>query len=271
MIKRILIILVITNFSSGLEAQSYQEKKAKDSLTIELVKKAFHSSELKSLNDLEELVHSINRSEKQISIVRRNIEYGAEHQIWWADILETKHEEHFSIIIQNSEIIGVELGSSGIDKKMASYISEERLQELKSSKEEEFGAISLSEDLLFPLEMKLFGHWCSIGGEPPEYCYRMLDLVNDRNKDQLRNWLLSFDPEIQAYGAEGLFYLQKEGISMNEEELKLIEKLKKINNTLIKCEGCFFYVRRNFKEDFSKKYLKRRYKSYKKSGWIYEK
>lgn len=271
MTNKIFIILIILNLNLKLGAQSYQEKKMNDSLTIESVRKAFNSSEINILNDLERLIHSFNESENKISVIRRNIQYGSEHQIWWADILQTAHQEYFSIILQNNKIIAIEFRISGNDEANVKYIDKRKLQELKKLKEEEFGTISLGNDLLFPLKMKLFGHWCSIGGSPPEYCYKMLDLVNERNKNELRNWLLSFDPEIQAYGAEGLFYIEKEGIPINDKELELIEEIKMLNNTLIKCEGCFFYMRKEFKDDFQKKKLKRRYKAFKGSGWIYEK
>ncbi|PHN01371.1 hypothetical protein CRP01_37535 [Flavilitoribacter nigricans DSM 23189 = NBRC 102662] len=267
--KYILIFVISLGFACAATGQSYQDKWIQDSLKVETIKAACSARQIRNLIDLGTQLQAFGVDDQSISIVRRNLQYGAEHQIWWVDFLQTKSQEYFSLILWNGQIIALELYESGLEDINFRHTDREKMLELRQLKEQDFGTIALSDDLLFPLEIKIFGHWCSIGGVPPTYALRMLDLVNEKNKAVLSNWLLSFDPEIQAYATEGLYYLEQEGIPRSRQELELIEKLNMISNTLIKCEGCFYYVKRKFREDLDKKSLKRSYKAYKESGWIY--
>ncbi len=271
MTQRVLLILILLIFKLNLQGQNYQALIAKDSQLFHLLNQKINSLEITNLSKLEEWLQSIDKPIKDASIIRRDIGYGAENQIWWVDILQTKHTEYFSMILHKDEIIAIKYNMDSSDESDITHINSEKLRELKGLKENEFGPISLPDSLIFPLEVKIFGHWCSIGGSPPDYCYEMLDLVNKRKKEVLKNWLLSFDPEIQAYGIEGIYYLERKGVPINEQEFMIINQIKKTNNMLIKCEGCFFYMRRKLENEFHKKPLKQRYKAFKETGWIYDK
>lgn len=251
-----------------LNGQSYEESQIKDSLTIEFFKKEIRLGESMMLHDLDSLVKKINPKITQIGIDKRNLGYGFEHQLWWADVFESQHSEYISLILEKGVIIGIEIFDNRFEEYHFKAINEAKLQALRHIKEAEFGVINLDDTLLFPFQLKIFGHWCSITGSPPEYAQKMFKLVALKDKQALKNWTLSFDPEIQAYGMEGLFFLHKEGTYMNKDELALMEKMKKINNTLIKCEGCFFYVRKKFNKDFQKRSLQWRFKRLKQSGWF---
>jgi len=70
-----------------------------------------------------------------------------------------------------------------------------------------------------------------------------------KNRKYYRNWLKSFSPEIQTYGAIGLLsILDKYKISITEEEKRIINHLKQRNSIIMSCSGCLVGLEETFKE-----------------------
>lgn len=239
---------------------------------LDQLKEFFYLSDsTKILEGFEEMLDTINADVGRRVV--RDIGFGYEHHIWWKSILEVDRYEYFSFIVGDGEIISIELRSSYNEQSFFSWSNQLKVRELISLKDDLFKENSDKNDLdlLLPLKTKMFGYWCGAGGEPPEYRIKMLDLVNDRNKVELNRWLLSFDPEIQVYGAEGLLFLNREGIRITEEEKEVIDRIWTIDNTIISCQSCSFYERHTTRQYLSKKSLRINYRGLKSSGWLYNK
>ncbi|MGS2727870.1 hypothetical protein ACU8DI_14770 [Psychroserpens sp. BH13MA-6] len=86
----------------------------------------------------------------------------------------------------------------------------------------------------------VYGYYC--GFAPVSYDVpRYNDLIFDdkRNISEFRNWLKSFNPELQTYGIDAIEYLEKnKGLKLTELDKKLISNIKKRNSILNTCSGC---------------------------------
>ncbi|MDG1332424.1 MAG: hypothetical protein P8P74_08840 [Crocinitomicaceae bacterium] len=56
----------------------------------------------------------------------------------------------------------------------------------------------------------------------------MLAAVKNNQKQVLLNWIRSFNIEDKAFGAAGLYFLRKEGVTLTEEEQRLLEFTQKL-------------------------------------------
>ena len=90
------------------------------------------------------------------------------------------------------------------------------------------------------LDDHIYGYVC--GYAPVVYDVpRYNDLKFDKKKNisEFRNWIKSFNPELQTYGIDALEYLDKnKGIKLTELDKKLISNIKKRNSILNTCSGC---------------------------------
>lgn len=77
--------------------------------------------------------------------------------------------------------------------------------------------------------------------EVPRYNNVLFD--KKRNINKFRNWVKSFNPELQTYGVMALEYLEKnKGITLTELDKKIISNIKKRNSILNTCSGCTFGI-----------------------------
>lgn len=94
------------------------------------------------------------------------------------------------------------------------------------------------------LEDHIYGYVC--GFAPISYDvprYNDLLFNKEKNISEFRNWIKSFNIELQTYGVEALQYLQnKKGIKLSELDKKLILNIKNRNSILNTCSGCLIGI-----------------------------
>lgn len=105
-----------------------------------------------------------------------------------------------------------------------------------------------------------FGSLCYFGGEMPEKCKEMMNMVNETSTPELVKWMKSLSPLSQAYGVLGLYILEKQGIKLSEDTKELISFIKQKTIKIMTCEGCIVtYQAMN--QVLSDEYLNLTYKS----------
>lgn len=90
----------------------------------------------------------------------------------------------------------------------------------------------------------IYGYVC--GFAPVVYDvprYDDLRFDKKRNINKFRDWVKSFNPELQTYGVEALEYLEKnKGLKLTELDKKLISNIKQRNSALNTCSGCLIGI-----------------------------
>ncbi len=106
-------------------------------------------------------------------------------------------------------------------------------------------AFDFSNPMNFPSKLYDYGTFCGLHGGPPQKCNEMLELVRQNNYKELSIWLRSMNPEIAAYGYQGLFFLTEKGIELRKIGDRTDELLKKFNYKTKQLSGLCFWSERN--------------------------
>lgn len=117
-------------------------------------------------------------------------------------------------------------------------------------------------------DVYIYGTFCGIAGTPPDKCQEMLNLVNEKDFNELAKWMQSLNPEIATYGYIGLQYLVRNEIDIPESWFTRMSKLNKSEVQLNTCEGCIYGVTEKIKDVLKEDNLKQIYRSFKASGWL---
>ncbi len=75
----------------------------------------------------------------------------------------------------------------------------------------------------------------------PESAVHMIEHVNNRNYNELKRWLESPYPEIQAFGVKGIHFLCQIGVPIEEEDLEIIDCLIESSVSVKTCAGCVYW------------------------------
>ena len=78
------------------------------------------------------------------------------------------------------------------------------------------------------------GYECE-GGELIDIIWK---LIKNKNKEELMKWCHSLSPEIRCYGAIGFLSLQTNGLSLNKEEIRVLDLIKNDKTWINYCDGC---------------------------------
>lgn len=113
-----------------------------------------------------------------------------------------------------------------------------------------------------------YGTFCGFAGTPPDKCQEMLNLVNEKDFNELAKWMQSLNPEIATYGYIGLQYLVQNEIDIPESWFTRMRELNKSEVQLNTCEGCIYGVTEKIKDVLKEDNLKQIYRSFKASGWL---
>ena len=178
--------------------------------------------------------------------------------------------EHYKLVIleKNDRLIYARLSSQ--DTVLAERKEYQNLSaQLKQRAEIYQNELDLEDSYDFPNDVFIYGSFCGISGSPPQQCKKMLDLVNQDNYSQLADWLRSMNPEISAYGYTGLQFLELKGGTIQEPEKLIMQHVAVLDLKLNTCAGCFIYNQIPMREALSAKRLRKQYKGFKKSGWLY--
>jgi len=72
-------------------------------------------------------------------------------------------------------------------------------------------------------------------------CHKLLLIfVNTRNYAELKKWLESPHPEIQAFAVKGMHYLCQMGVPIEEEDIETIDCLVESTTLVNTCAGCVY-------------------------------
>lgn len=115
----------------------------------------------------------------------------------------------------------------------------------------------------------VFGTGCGVAGIPPRSYMTVLYNVKANNHKAFIRQCKSLYPQVQIFGALGLYLLRRNGERLTEEEVSLFEKIKRSQELISVCEGCFFGERKKVAEVISDERLKGIYK-HSKSDFITE-
>lgn len=113
-----------------------------------------------------------------------------------------------------------------------------------------------------------YGTFCGFAGTPPDKCQEMLNLVNEKDFNELAKWMQSLNPEIATYGYIGLEFLKKKGAKIEKTEIERMAELSESEIQLNTCQGCIFGVKEQIKDVLNNKNINQIYRSFQQSGWI---
>lgn len=99
--------------------------------------------------------------------------------------------------------------------------------------------VDLNEQDLFNTEI-VYGEVCGLVGIYPEERIQMEEFVLNKDKKSLLNWLCSANTETQIYALDGLNQLKINGVTLTEQELKMINFVLTKKGTFHVCSGCFY-------------------------------
>jgi hypothetical protein len=86
----------------------------------------------------------------------------------------------------------------------------------------------------------VYGRRCGIAGAEPSYRSNIEELIAGRNTAIIGLWLVSEDPAIRAYAAEGLIRLHRSGTTVPAEHLQVAHQLLRSKEMVRTCSGCLF-------------------------------
>lgn len=90
------------------------------------------------------------------------------------------------------------------------------------------------------LSRNYYGPVCPDHGS--EQYDQMIEFVDASRKDVFVDWLKSFNLENKVYGAQGLYFLQKKGVKLTEDEQQLIDALKSIRIAQVQTDLGLDYI-----------------------------
>ncbi len=233
-----------------------------DSLTIELFKTNFGipNDTNRFLNDLLGNVYINNQFE-------RNLEFDL-HQYH----INLNSRKCFLLnkltLLSDSNLVFYIKHENGINIEYWLYDSVS-VDNLKSRQQRRLGKAEINADIQLPLKEYVFGEFCSVGGTPPQECKQMLQMVNNKNVSGLIGWLKSSNPEISAYGYEGLFFLSEfKGVILKPQIEEYMQSIITMDRLIIRCEGCNYAMMERTSVILNHDQLRRNYLTFKGTGYL---
>ncbi|WP_298513848.1 hypothetical protein [uncultured Kordia sp.] len=167
-----------------------------------------------------------------------------------------KYKEYKVYVFSKKDTIIGLINYDTYRKKTNSYFDYEKLS-LYVKQHNEFYKTTLEiSDFVDQLkQMEIYGYSC--GYSPVANAlleHRDLYFDDLKNAEYFREWLTSFNPELQAYGLDALEHLEEnEQLPLSPLEKKIIKYIKTRNTTLLQCGGCVIFPDKIYKEIKTKK------------------
>lgn len=159
--------------------------------------------------------------------VWRNLDFNVSQLV--RGVITTKFWFDFNFLIRNDTIIGVKISESGRD--LYDHIFEKRFYSFVHDHETFYKTkIKDYKNEFGPFNFDYFGTYMGIHQSLLRDCRIMIDAYENENRNLLRKWLTSMNPEKQAYGVQGLYYLEKhKGQKLTKEEQRLVDHIKNLD------------------------------------------
>jgi hypothetical protein len=113
----------------------------------------------------------------------------------------------------------------------------------------------------------IFGIACSIVGAPQKGMMRTCRLANNANRSELHKLIQSDNVQNKIHGYIGLYFMQRNGYELTEDEKKMMAYVKLIEAEVEYCEGCIFGLREKLNKLITPKRLKNYYSWYSNFGY----
>ena len=113
-----------------------------------------------------------------------------------------------------------------------------------------------------------FGIACGIAGSPEKSTITMISLVNNNDKTQLLNWLVSNNPQNKIHGLVGLYFIEKNGQKLSQEEKDKMKEAQNSHDIVDCCMGCAFGLKKDIVDLTTRRMLHMYYHWYLKCGWV---
>ena len=214
-------------------------------------------SKFEKAEDIAQVDHILNQEFEKFVIVSeglniyRKLDNDFSQMIYGFSIQykEEGYDEYFKIYIvtdQNNKIVFGKLEEFEYPEKIIKdeifNIQENHIEYYLINHQKIYNLKLDKKDFIEQVEtLILFGFGCSSGLDYyPKEAKKMAKLVDKKDYEELAIWLRQINPEIQAYGLNGLIQLENKGIRINPEDSKIIEHLKKKNTPINNCSGCLY-------------------------------
>lgn len=112
-----------------------------------------------------------------------------------------------------------------------------------------------------------FAFNCGMHGSPKRGMVKICLLANKKENYQLANLASSLDPQDRAHGSLGLYFLQKNGFDLTDNEKWLIELNAKSTISVECCRGDTFYGPVPMNKLLGEEWMGIHYKWYSTHGW----
>ena len=96
----------------------------------------------------------------------------------------------------------------------------------------------------------LYGSRCGIGGQNPEYREKLNLIIRNKDKKELKKWLVNATAELQLYAIDGILTLSKKGVRFKNDTYELIGIIIKKEGYVNTCSGCI-RMKRTIKDEVS--------------------
>lgn len=102
----------------------------------------------------------------------------------------------------------------------------------------------------------VYGFSCGFVGTEPPKRIELDYLIRTKDYQTISAWLRSVNPEIQAYGLEGIYTLSKSGIRPTSKDIEIMEYLVHKTLNIYACSGCIYGIDKHYADIVSIRRIK---------------
>lgn len=200
-----------------------------------------------TLTTIHELINFRSSNLHLVKGVEEHLNFGVTQTSWTLSRERKSLKTHLLTLSVNGKIFYREyylakfnddLGRYAIDKLHVSSDSS-LMMKVNEVSEANYGRIINLKHIERQPNRSIFGYGCSYSGSMPHEGLKMLKLVEDKNVDELSEWLVSINPIKQAYSCIGLKLLESRGVlELSSSMLKTMEALGESSTLIYCCSGC---------------------------------
>lgn len=259
--KRWLLTIICLLFSISVLSQNNLDKEFQDYISEyrnfdfnELSQKKFeHSLAQYSISNL-----PAHRRDTSLLIVRRDLDFNMQESIYRV-ILNYVAKDSFlgqlryrlHVLEKNSEIIGI-ICETNHPSNINSYFDEEEIEQYIHQHDSLYQTQTNKSNLITDLTKEVsYGYLCGIAPQIKDVKERGNYKFDEiRHIHIFREWLRSYNPELQTYGVDAIntiYKLPTFSISENDKKIKeqdifLAKHIAKRNSIINTCSGCIIDI-----------------------------
>lgn len=117
-------------------------------------------------------------------------------------------------------------------------------------------SIDILNENSFITEKFVYGFGCGWAGTEPVKRNELNFLLSKQDYQIISQWLRSMNPEIQAYGLEGMYMLSKSGLKLTLKDIEIMEYLVNKPFNIYACRGCIYGIDKHYADIVSPKAIR---------------